>query len=58
MLIANIKYDEAYKWMSKFVELEPNDSRSIAFKKAPKYIDKIKNLGKNYEPLDLSLIHI
>ena len=53
MLIANKKYDEAYKWMSKFVELEPNDSRSIAFKKAPKYIDKIKNLGKNYEPLDI-----
>ena len=53
MLISNKKYDEAYKWMSKFVDLEPNDSRSIAFKKAPKYIDKIKNLGKNYEPLDI-----
>lgn len=53
MLISNKKYDEAYKWMSKFVELEPNDSRAIAFKKAPKYIDKIKNLGKNYELLDI-----
>ena len=41
MLKANGKYKESNVWMSKFSEIKPYDTRAIAFRNAPNYIDKI-----------------
>ena len=46
MLKANGKYKESNKWMSSFSEMRPYDSRAIAFKNTPNYIDKIIGRGK------------
>ena len=48
MLKANGKYKESNKWMSSFSEMRPYDSRAIAFKNTPNYIDKIIGRGKKF----------
>ena len=48
MLKANGKYKESNKWMSSFSEMRPNESRAIAFKNTPNYIDKIIGRGKKF----------
>ncbi len=41
MLKANGKYKESNIWMTKFSEMKPYDSRAVAFRNTPNYIDKI-----------------
>jgi tetratricopeptide (TPR) repeat protein len=41
MLKANGKYKESNVWMSKFSEMKPYDTRAIAFRNTPNYLDKI-----------------
>ena len=48
MLKANGKYKESNKWMSSFSEMRPYDSRAIAFKNTPNYIDKIIGRGEKF----------
>ena len=48
MLKANGKYKESNKWMSSFSEMRPYDSRAIAFKNTPNYIDKIIARGEKF----------
>ena len=45
MLKANGKYKESNIWMSKFSEMKPYDTRAIAFRNTPNYIDKIIKKG-------------
>lgn len=44
-----LEYKKAKKWMKKFAEQNPNDSRTIAFNKNPNYLEDISNLSGNYE---------
>lgn len=44
-----VDYDEAKKWLEKFAEAKPDDSRAIMFKNAPDYLETIANLSGNYE---------
>lgn len=44
-----LDYKEAKKWMSKFAEAHPDDSRAIMFKANPNYLENISNLSGNYE---------
>ena len=46
MLKANGKYIESNVWMSKFSEMKPYDTRAIAFRNTPNYLDKIIKKGK------------
>ena len=46
MLKANGKYKESNIWMTKFSEMKPYDSRAVAFRNTPNYIDKIVEKGK------------
>ena len=48
MLKANGKYKESNIWMSKFSEMKPYDTRAIAFRNTPNYIDKIIKKGKRF----------
>ncbi len=55
MLKANGKYAESNLWMNKFSEKKPYDSRAIAFKNTPNYIDKIIEKGKKFNIQNLSI---
>ena len=41
MLKANGKYKESNVWMSKFSEMKPYDTRAIAFRNTPNYLDTV-----------------
>ena len=53
MLKANGKYKESNIWMSKFSEIKPYDTRAIAFRNTPNYIDKIIKKGKRFNVQNL-----
>ena len=53
MLKANGKYKESNVWMSKFSEMKPYDTRAIAFRNTPNYIDKIIKKGKRFNVQNL-----
>ena len=55
MLKANGKYKESNKWMSSFSEMRPYDSRAIAFKNTPNYIDKIIGRGEKFNIQNIDL---
>ena len=55
MLKANEKYKEFNKWMNKFSEISPIDSRAIAYKKTPNYIDRIVEKGNKFNIQNLSI---
>ena len=48
MLKANGKYKESNVWMNKFSEMKPYDTRAIAFRNTPNYIDKIIEKGEKF----------
>lgn len=48
ILKANGKYKESNIWMSKFSKMKPYDTRAIAFRNTPNYIDKIIKKGKRF----------
>jgi outer membrane protein OmpA-like peptidoglycan-associated protein/tetratricopeptide (TPR) repeat protein len=56
MLKANSNYEESNKWMKKFANMKPTDSRSIAFNQNPDYLPKILEKGEtfNLKPIDLN----
>ena len=53
MLKANGKYKESNIWMSKFSEMKPYDTRAIAFRNTPNYLDKIIKKGKRFNVQNL-----
>ncbi len=53
MLKANGKYKESNIWMSKFSEMKAYDTRAIAFRNTPNYIDKIIKKGKRFNVQNL-----
>ena len=53
MLKANGKYKESNLWMSKFSEMKPYDTRAIAFRNTPNYLDKIIKKGKRFNVQNL-----
>ena len=55
MLKANGKYKESMKWMTKFSEMMPYDSRAIAFRNTPNYIDKIVEKGEKFNIQNLDI---
>ena len=55
MLKANGKYKESNTWMNKFSEMKPYDSRAIAFRNTPNYIDKIIEKGKKFNIQNLNI---
>lgn len=55
MLKANGKYKESNIWMSKFSEMKPYDSRAIAYRNTPNYLDKILEKGKRFNIQNLSI---
>ena len=55
MLKANGKYKESNVWMSKFSEMKPYDTRAIAYRNTPNYIDKIVEKGKKFNIQNLSI---
>ena len=57
MLKANGKYKESNVWMSKFSEMKPYDTRAIAFRNTPNYIDKIIERGKRFNVQNLKDIN-
>ena len=57
MLKANGKYKESNVWMSKFLEMKPYDTRAIAFRNTPNYIDKIIERGKRFNVQNLKDIN-
>ncbi len=57
MLKANGKYKESNVWMSKFSEIKPYDTRAIAFRNTPNYLDKIIKKGKRFNVQNLKDIN-
>ena len=57
MLKANGKYKESNVWMSKFSEMKPYDTRAIAFRNTPNYLDKIIKKGKRFNVQNLKDIN-
>ena len=57
MLKANGKYKESNVWMSKFSEMKPYDTRAIAFRNTPNYLDKIIKKGKRFNVQNLKGIN-
>jgi outer membrane protein OmpA-like peptidoglycan-associated protein len=57
MLKANGKYKESNFWMSKFSEMKPYDTRAIAFRNTPNYLDKIIKKGKRFNVQNLKDIN-
>ena len=57
MLKANGKYKESNVWMSKFSEMKPYDTRAIAFRNSPNYLDKIIKKGKRFNVQNLKDIN-
>ena len=57
MLKANGKYKESNVWMTKFSEMKPYDTRAIAFRNTPNYIDKIIKKGKRFNVQNLKDIN-
>jgi|TARA_B100001094_G_scaffold180081_1_gene174381 outer membrane protein OmpA-like peptidoglycan-associated protein/tetratricopeptide (TPR) repeat protein len=55
MLKANGKYKESNKWMNKFSEMKPYDSRAASYKNIPNYIDKIIEKGKRFNIQNLKI---
>ncbi|HAR20737.1 MAG TPA: hypothetical protein DCR46_08740 [Cytophagales bacterium] len=55
MLRANGKYDEAAKWIEKFGETHPTDSRFVEFKANKQLVDKLKNDQGIYKILHLEV---
>ena len=55
MLKANGKYKESNIWMAKFSEMKPYDSRAVAYRNTPNYIDKIIEKGKKFNIQNLSI---
>jgi outer membrane protein OmpA-like peptidoglycan-associated protein len=55
MLRANGKYDESAKWIEKFGETHPADSRFVEFKANKQLIDKLKNDEGRYKILHLDV---
>ena len=53
MLKANGKYKESNVWMSKFSKMKPYDTRAIAFRNTPNYLDKIIKKGKRFNVQNL-----
>ena len=53
MLKANGKYKQSNIWMLKFSEMKPFDTRAIAFRNTPNYIDKIIKKGKRFNVQNL-----
>ena len=49
MLKAEGRYEDANKQMQKFASMEPNDQRSIIFKKDPDYLPKLRNQTKLFD---------
>src|SRR5690554_4603108 len=48
-LKSNGKAEESNKWMKRFAELAPNDSRAIEFKNNPNYIPRLLEAGEKYK---------
>jgi outer membrane protein OmpA-like peptidoglycan-associated protein len=48
-LKSNGKAEESNRWMKKFAELAPSDSRAIEFKNNPNYIPKLLEKGERYK---------
>src|SRR5690554_2652356 len=48
-LKSNGKAEESNKWMKKFAELAPNDSREVEFKNNPNYIPRLLEAGEKYK---------
>lgn len=48
-LKSNGKAEESNKWMKKFAELAPNDSRAVEFKNNPNYIPRLMEAGEKYK---------
>jgi len=57
MLKANGKYKESNVWMSKFSKIKPYDTRAIAFRNTPNYLDKIIKKGKRFNVQNLKDIN-
>ena len=57
MLKTNGKYKESNVWMTKFSEMKPYDTRAIAFRNTPNYIDKIIKKGKKFNVQNLKDIN-
>ena len=57
MLKANGKYKESNLWMSKFSDMKPYDTRAIAFRNTPNYLDKIIKKGKRFNVQNLKDIN-
>ena len=57
MLKANGKYKESNVWMSKFSKMKPYDTRAIAFRNTPNYLDKIIKKGKRFNVQNLKDIN-
>ncbi len=55
MLKANGKYKESNIWMNRFSKMKPYDSRAIAFRNTPNYIDKIIEKGEKFNIQNLSI---
>lgn len=48
-LKTTLEYEESKKWMQKFAEENPQDSRAIMFKNNPDFLEEINSLSGNYE---------
>ena len=57
MLKANRKYKESNVWMSKFSEMKPYDTRAMAFRNTPNYLDKIIERGERFNVQNLEDIN-
>jgi len=57
MLKTNGKYKESNVWMTKFSAMKPYDTRAIAFRNTPNYIDKIIKKGKKFNVQNLKDIN-
>jgi outer membrane protein OmpA-like peptidoglycan-associated protein/tetratricopeptide (TPR) repeat protein len=56
-LKANGRYGEFNTWMKKFAQLQPNDSRAIAFMKDPDYLPRYMESDKKFDVENLSEIN-
>jgi len=56
-LKANGRYAEFNTWMKKFAQMQPNDSRAIAFMKDPNYLPRYMESDKKFDVKNLSEIN-
>ncbi len=56
-LKANGRYGEYNTWMKKFAEMQPNDSRAIAFMKDPNYLPRYIESDKKFDVENMTEIN-